>query len=120
MRLLNDMFVVTNETAEQVDIRLNAGHYIYQAHFPGNPVTPGVCIVQMIVELLKKRVGEAFSLTRITNLKFVSVISPIENPEVTVRFLSLQTNEGECKFKGQLEAKGKIMTKISLVLNKRD
>ena len=117
MRLLNDMFFVTNETAEQVDIRLNAQHYIYQAHFPGNPVTPGVCIVQIIVELLKKRLDEALVLTRITNLKFVSVISPIENPEVTVRFLLLQMDEDECKVKAQLEANGKIMTKISLVLS---
>ena len=34
------------------EIALNAQHFIYQAHFPGEPITPGVCILQMACELL--------------------------------------------------------------------
>ena len=120
MRLQNEMFVVTNETAEQVEIRLNAAHYIYQAHFPGNPITPGVCIVQIICELLQNRTGHQLTLSRVVNLKFISVLTPTDTPEVTVKFTSVQTDGNECKAKGVLEAKGEILTKFSLVFKVKE
>lgn len=120
MRLQNEMYVVTNETAEQVEIRLIAAHYIYQAHFPGNPITPGVCIVQMIGELLEQRTCRQLSLSRVVNLKFVSALTPTNTPEVTVKFASVQTDDNECKAKGVLEAKGEILTKFSLVFKVKE
>ena len=35
----------------------DAGHAIYAAHFPGNPVTPGVCIIQTVKELAERSIG---------------------------------------------------------------
>jgi 3-hydroxyacyl-[acyl-carrier-protein] dehydratase len=32
-------------------IKWNAESFIYKAHFPDNPVTPGVCLIQTAVEL---------------------------------------------------------------------
>ena len=36
-------------------IVVNENHFIYKAHFPNNPITPGVCMVQMIEEIMKER-----------------------------------------------------------------
>jgi 3-hydroxyacyl-[acyl-carrier-protein] dehydratase len=55
MRLINDFYSV--KETQNVDgmmnftVRLNANHFIYAAHFPENPVTPGVCITQIAKEL---------------------------------------------------------------------
>ena len=47
MRLINDLFeVVSTKQGEdnyQCQVKFNPEHRIYKAHFPGNPVTPGVC-----------------------------------------------------------------------------
>lgn len=117
MKLQNEMFTIMNQTADQTDIRLNGSHVIFQAHFPGNPITPGVCIVQMISELLQNRLGRQLQLSRIANLKFVSVISPVTMPDVSIKFASVQSNDQECRTKGTIEAQGKILTKFSIIFN---
>ena len=39
-------------------IKLIPSCVIYQAHFPGEPITPGVCIVQMAKELIEELLTE--------------------------------------------------------------
>ena len=56
--MLNSTFYTIRkrtDTEGGVDYRvsLNASHIIYEAHFPGNPVTPGVCIIQIVKELVE-------------------------------------------------------------------
>lgn len=43
---------------------------IYAAHFPGYPITPGVCIVQMAMELTGKH------LTSAKDIKFLHPVFP--------------------------------------------
>ena len=33
---------------QAIEIELNPGHVLYQGHFPGQPVVPGVCTLQII------------------------------------------------------------------------
>lgn len=49
---------------------------IYKAHFPGFPVTPGVCIVGMAVELASALTGRILSLAEAKDIKFVTPIFP--------------------------------------------
>ena len=55
MILLNDFFQIVESGVDPKSgqlifkVRLNASHVIYKAHFPGMPITPGVCIIQMCV-----------------------------------------------------------------------
>lgn len=115
MKLQNEMFTIVGGDDNHVKIKLNASHQIYQAHFPGNPITPGVCIVQIICELLSGRLNRPLALSKITNLKFNSTISPVENPLVEVNFTTVDTSETEYIAKGTITAKEAIMTKFSLV-----
>ena len=34
-------------------IDLNKDHEVYKGHFPGNPVVPGVCLTQLIKEVME-------------------------------------------------------------------
>jgi 3-hydroxyacyl-[acyl-carrier-protein] dehydratase len=60
-------------------LELNPAHPVYEGHFSGNPVVPGVCQVQMISELLSGIKGAAFRLTEADNVKFLSLIVPDRN-----------------------------------------
>ena len=64
-------------------VALNAEHGIYKAHFPGNPITPGVCLVQMAVELLSLHLGESLRLTCLGSTKFLKPVLPLEAGKVT-------------------------------------
>jgi 3-hydroxyacyl-[acyl-carrier-protein] dehydratase len=64
--------------------RLDPAHPVYQGHFPGNPVVPGVCQVQMVKELVENATGRSMRLTSSDNIKFLSMINPGVNPRLDV------------------------------------
>jgi len=59
---------------------LNPEHIIYKAHFPGEPITPGVCILQIGVELLADAVGTPVEINCVKNVKFLSILHPDIQP----------------------------------------
>jgi 3-hydroxyacyl-[acyl-carrier-protein] dehydratase len=63
-------------------IRINPEHEIFRGHFPGNPVVPGVCQVQMIRETLEFITGYQGVLLDADNIKFLSMIVPDEKVEL--------------------------------------
>lgn len=118
MRLQNEMFVIEQSNDNEIMLKLNAEHLIYKAHFPGNPITPGVCLIQIITELLQIRLQEQLTLRKIINLKFIAPISPITNPTIGVSFLRNTKNDSEVKTKGTIQSGETILTKFSLVFDK--
>ena len=122
MRLQNNMYRIQqwNDDQTAADIALLADHVIYRAHFPGQPVTPGVCILQIIGELLEDRLGETLQLTTVKNLKFVRPLSPVENNEVTVTFRHIDSEGETVKTKGDITAGGETFTSFSLIYAKGD
>ncbi|MBP5388136.1 MAG: beta-hydroxyacyl-ACP dehydratase [Prevotella sp.] len=117
MRLLNDMFSVSQWSDDRIQIKMNAGHPIYQAHFPGNPITPGVCIVKLISELLGQMFNSDVSLTKIVNLKFIAPISPVSYPAIDIVWTAVEKNAKEVKAKGVIMSNDKMLTKFSLIFN---
>lgn len=75
----------TLQTLEQNDqevkakVKLHKEHEVFKGHFPGNPIMPGVCMIQMIKELTEQVTGKTLFLSVATNVKFMAKISPEEN-----------------------------------------
>ena len=65
-------------------VQLNPDHPVYGGHFPGNPVVPGVCQVEMIRELSSHLLKKEILLSQSDNIKFLSMIRPAETPVLTV------------------------------------
>jgi len=80
-------------TRYRVDIHLDVSHSIFQGHFPGNPVVPGVCQIHMITETLSEILGNRLFLTWADNVKFLSMINPVENPDIYLELILLQNIE---------------------------
>lgn len=84
----NNLYFIDSVSRTEEDVtyqlHLNAEHVIYQAHFPGEPITPGVCLLQMGVELLSDAAESALEIDTVKNVKFLSVLHP-EGQTVTVR-----------------------------------
>lgn len=114
MRLTDEMFVLVSETDRQTVVRLNGAHPIYAAHFPGRPITPGVCLVQLLGELLQRQTGRALELSQIVNLKFVKTLSPDTESLLTVDFNSVDITGGSVHAKGTISSNGQVATKFSV------
>ncbi len=91
--LLNNFFTITdlqydedNPDKLHAALQLNAAHTIYEGHFPGNPVVPGVCIIQMIKETLSQHFDKALIMVKADEVKFLSIINPIENPDIELDY----------------------------------
>ena len=110
----NDFYQILDETASETRVRLNPAHVIYQAHFPGRPITPGACQIQMVTEILAGRLGAEVSLTAIKNVKYRDVISPGEVPELTVRFLKLNDEGATCQVQVVFVCGERVFSKMSM------
>ncbi|MGN0281037.1 MAG: beta-hydroxyacyl-ACP dehydratase [Prevotella sp.] len=66
---------------------------VFKGHFPGNPICPGVCNIQMIKECCEKLTGESLIISNINKCRFTAVTTPEGTPELYVT-LSLAPVEG--------------------------
>ncbi len=69
-----------------VSIKLNDKHKIFKGHFPGNPVVPGVCMIQIVKEVLSKLLKKNLHLSDGSNIKFISVIKPEINKILNIDY----------------------------------
>ncbi|OFY57102.1 MAG: hypothetical protein A2Y87_10870 [Bacteroidetes bacterium RBG_13_46_8] len=97
-KFLNDLYVIKDIREEiaghkfTIQIELNAGHAIFRGHFPGNPVLPGACTIQIIKELLAYQLKRDLVLKKAGIIKYLSFINPEMNPQIS---FDLQIKEGE-------------------------
>ncbi|MEO5682572.1 MAG: 3-hydroxyacyl-ACP dehydratase [Chitinophagaceae bacterium] len=86
MMLEGNFYTVLSPVMEddriQAVLQINPGHEIFQGHFPGQPVVPGVCMMQIVKELVQKTTGRPVQLRHGLDLKFLSVIDPGKNNTV--------------------------------------
>lgn len=132
MKLKNNLYkIISKEEVNSIfnyTVELNPSCVIYQAHFPGEPITPGVCIVQIGKEVIEDLLLEQSSASRrleiikAKNIKFLSVISPNEMPILTYQVRKLGFSDDNMTIETQIvvNSDDKSMAKISLVLKLYD
>jgi len=87
--LLNKLYKITslNAIADgsgfMAEIELDASHPVFKGHFPGNPILPGVCTVQIIRELLEQWLQKSLYMTKAGNIKYLGFINPVTMPLLT-------------------------------------
>ncbi|MDR2835082.1 MAG: hydroxymyristoyl-ACP dehydratase [Bacteroidales bacterium] len=101
MKLLNSFFKIINFYSENIQysfiLELNPEHEIYKAHFPNNPITPGVCILQIVKECCAIYLFEnkEIQINKIKTIKFLNPINPLENPIIFVN-IQIEQNKDFC------------------------
>jgi 3-hydroxyacyl-[acyl-carrier-protein] dehydratase len=125
MKLINSLYkIVAKDVVEsslRYDILLDANHFIYQAHFPGEPITPGVCLIQIAKELLEEHLNLKFYIQMIKNVKFLNVISPVEKSQITYVFEKITTYDTTktCQAQVQVLSDGTPMVKLSFICSQQ-
>lgn len=65
-------------------LQIDAAHPVFQGHFPGSPVLPGVVQLEMVKAVLSKAFERPFALKEMSTCKFLEVLNPAETPELTI------------------------------------
>ena len=87
-----------SENEIHVTVQLHEEHPIFEGHFPGNPVTPGVCMIQIIKEIVQEYLNMKLFIKGISNVKFTALINPNINAELLLE-LSIVQIDGVVKVK---------------------
>ena len=83
-------------------IEINPRHRIFEGHFPGQPVVPGVCMMEMVKEITETATGKDIFLHKADNVKFLSVIDPGVNNQVQAQIKYASNENDSIKFEATL------------------
>lgn len=123
MELRNNLYEVESvDTAlSRVTVRLKPDSVIYSAHFPGNPVTPGVCIIGMAVEAFGLLEGHTWLIDEVVNAKFLAVMSPAATSAALFTFSRTVETPGGVKTSVMVtDSDGRQLSKLTLKLTMND
>lgn len=101
------------------DIELNEDHEIFQGHFPGQPILPGACMLQMIKEILQKEIFVSLQLKKAGVMKFLEMITPKENKLLQININYQQETEEIFRINAFIKSKEKLYFKFNGTFEKR-
>lgn len=104
--------IVPEEGHVVADVRLNPEHAIFAGHFPGNPVVPGVCSIQMIKDTVALGMSRKVLLVDAPSIKFVAGIDPRESPLVRITAECDPAVEGRIAVRATVTNAGKTFVKF--------
>jgi 3-hydroxyacyl-[acyl-carrier-protein] dehydratase len=116
--LQNDFFTVIASSGEGssflAKLALNARHRIFEGHFPGQPVVPGVCLMQMVQEVMELALGGGpLRLVRADQMKFIMPIDPGKTGELEMKLDWDRKEEGAVQVTASFSDGGKLCFKFN-------
>src|SRR6187549_3371631 len=86
--LMNDFYNIEYIQREpnsfSCKVAFNTQQDIFKGHFPGQPVVPGVGMMEMVKELLEQQTDKMLWLRNAGIVKFLQLITPDVQPVVNV------------------------------------
>lgn len=116
--LLQDFYTVHRLTKLEgqkyiADITLNRYHAIFKGHFPDQPVTPGVCMMQIVKELSEGLLNRELFMYKSSNVKFMALINPEVNPDLRLEIDISGTEESDYKVRNVTYFEDTVALKLS-------
>ena len=108
----------TGDAKYNIRILVNANHEVFEGHFPGNPIMPGVCMIQIIKELTESITKSSLMIQTLTNVKFMALINPETNPELRLELDITTTEDDLVKVKNTTYFNDTVALKLSNVYKK--
>ena len=93
-------------------VTLNAAHKIFEGHFPGQPVLPGVCQLQMVKELLEQAMRKKLFLSEAASCKFLQMISPEQTPALAI-IINYEVLDGTVACNAVIKSKDAVHLKLN-------
>jgi 3-hydroxyacyl-[acyl-carrier-protein] dehydratase len=108
----------TADTKYKAVILINEKHEVFKGHFPGNPIMPGVCMMQIIKELIEQITGSSLFMQSLSNVKFMALINPFITPELLLELDVTTTEDNLVKVKNVSFFEETVALKLSSVYRK--
>ena len=117
--LLNDLYTIESlterENTIQASILLKADHAIFKGHFPGQPVLPGVCMLEMITVITGENLKTPLHIKEASLIKFLRMIDPKKNPLINFEIKYQVLPEGTSA-NGKIYGDDGVFMKFQIIL----
>lgn len=107
-----------NDSKYVITVLVNDKHPVFKGHFPGNPIMPGVCMIQIIKEITEKLTKSSLLMQTLSNVKFMALINPEVTPELRLELDITSTDDDLIKVKNTTYFNDTIALKLSNVYKK--
>jgi len=91
-----DYFHMDRYTEEEgihiFEVTLDPACDVYRGHFPGKPISPGVCNIGMIRRCTEKVTGNHLRFTSIKQCRLTGLVTPSATPHLTVEIQISRTD----------------------------
>lgn len=85
----NDFYIVTDLKKDtdviEAAIELDEHHPVFKGHFPGQPVVPGVCLIQIAKEILAYCLNRKLRLINADDIKFLGMLDPRKQKNIDMK-----------------------------------
>jgi len=90
------------------EIFIAADHPVFPGHFPGNPIVPGVVLIDKALTEIARAAGVSMTGCRLSSVKFLSVVRPGEPLILSFDTLGSDSASFEIRVHQRLVAKGAV------------
>lgn len=94
-------------------VYIDAAHDIFKGHFPGQPVLPGVCQLELLEKMSSEYINRKLILVSASNIKYLQMIDPSVSPQLHMALKILSQDDDQVKIKGSIKVGEKICFKCT-------
>lgn len=85
MKLKDSLYKIESQHDGVFDILMLDGHPVYEGHFPGEPLTPGVLSLAIVRECASMLADKELRYSAVKSCRFAAMIRPAEKLTLTIK-----------------------------------
>lgn len=82
------------EGAVNATLAIHKEHPLFAGHFPGQPVLPGACMLQILKEILEDALALSLMLRKADQIKFLAIVDPVVDDVLQLTLSHKSTENG--------------------------
>jgi len=82
------------ESIADVRLPIPASHAAFEGHFPGEPILPGVALLDLVVTALREKLGAEWWVTAIPSVRWRAVVRPGDALQIRLAQLEKEGHVG--------------------------
>ncbi|MDQ1265592.1 MAG: 3-hydroxyacyl-[acyl-carrier-protein] dehydratase [Bacteroidota bacterium] len=109
-----ESLIINSENNSEIEahVSIDKTHRIFDGHFPGQPVVPGVSYLYLIRKILEKYYDENLMLKEAASVKFLQPVNPEIQNQLNCRITIKEIDSHQFSISAEIKAGEDIVCKM--------